>query len=243
MKPLYLIGLLLGTCVLTSAATAASISSPYDSNVSSSLVGFLEDSHNTSSNVLLNFGDNSYGATTEITGENAWEIKSESFLNGISMNADPFSAATSSASFDQYFRATSSGEARIRFEWDGTLETNGLTSVGYLFSAQKSGGDSIFGDEELNSGVDESALISGDEELIFEVSEGEVFLIHVALDTWVNEIFEEEGSIFGRANFLNTAALTGFSDNLQTVSAVPVPAALWLLGSAITFLGMNRRKK
>lgn len=156
------------------------------------------------------------------------------------------------ASFSETFRITEAGEATLTFGWDGSLSVDagsGLTA-GYEFSASALGlsaGDS----GENVSGTGETIVNSGGSiGLLFtEGQVGTTFDVDAYLITYISDqiiqcvqcnrvLASSQEGYSALADFSDTATFS-FTGG---IAAVPVPAAVWLLGSALMGLvGVRRR--
>ncbi|MDH5396415.1 MAG: VPLPA-CTERM sorting domain-containing protein [Gammaproteobacteria bacterium] len=103
--------------------------------------------------------------------------------------------------------------------------------VGYGFD--QAGMDSLF----INNGVDVNTSGS----LSFGLNPGDIFYVIAALGAKSLDGYADSWNTFSM-NFLDDTDLVAAT--APAVSAVPVPAAAWLFGSALLgFIGVNRRKK
>ncbi len=147
------------------------------------------------------------------------------------------------ADFTQQFMVTAAGQALFLFTWDGQLAASGGGSSAMYFEAYVPGGepltylqDQIIEDYRTlgpgNSTVDTFGTLSyvfGDSDI------GNIISLFARLQTWATT--SSEGSL-ASANFFDTAQLEFHSNNM---TPVPLPGAVWLLGSALVgFAGWRR---
>ena len=178
-----------------------------------------------------------------------------------------------SASFSQEFDVVGTGAASLNFSWDGFLSSNGIYDVGYSFSATVWAGDDFLGSIYDNGsiyGLNASAEVDESDSigLLFDSNDiGTTFTVYASLDTWVGngeletQALRMEDVVFADlasaslskepmelrptafADFSNTASFSFTGNGVIAPAAVPVPAAVWLFGSALFgLIGMRRKK-
>ena len=164
------------------------------------------------------------------------------------------------ASFNQRFNVLSAGLVTFRFDWDGMLYSDGTYSAGFNFNGGVSsstqgflgsandndsvgGGtatinqfrtfDVVFGASDIGSTVDVNASLS-----TFAGNLKESRLIESLFEPLVSE-FDPRSAY---ADFENTGIFSFTGQGIIAPAAVPVPAAVWLFGSALFGLfGMKRK--
>lgn len=180
--------------------------------------------------------------------------------------------AYSWAQFTTYFNVTNTGSLSIPVLFDGQLSASAdayayfsfyanvsnANDCGYCSDMKMGGGnlDSVdfkasFGGFDLTFTIDES------DSLDFYVEEGDVIGISFSLNTGANWYGENGGGVplvaegfdftpnyVAYADFLSTATLDlGGATGTGSIAPVPVPAAVWLFGSALLgIFGFNRRR-
>lgn len=175
--------------------------------------------------------------------------------------------ASGSASFSQTFRVNSAGTASLHFAWDGELfSARDGYNARYDFFAVAQAGTQLFGRidtgdivfNEGSSSVNQTRKIN----LLFTGGDvGTLFTVSAQLSTSAGTELFNQASYFNDlasialvpvidgpvsrplayADFTDTAT---FSFNGQgVISVVPVPAAVWLLGSALLGLAGFRRAR
>jgi|GEM_PF-5609516 len=173
------------------------------------------------------------------------------------------------SSFTQQFQVVGAGNATLRFDWDGSLFSDGTYTAGYGFRADASSGMGRLGSvgtrQEIGGGsanvnlFDTIDLFFGSEDI------GKTFEVFAELSTYVNDRRElevltvPENGIFDAladsasdykepmpsayADFSRTAVFSFNGQGVIAPAAVPLPAAVWLFGSALIGLfGAKRRK-
>ncbi|MFK8068734.1 MAG: hypothetical protein AB8D52_10855 [Gammaproteobacteria bacterium] len=161
------------------------------------------------------------------------------------------------ASFSQRFVVNSAGQATIRFDWDGELYSDGVYGAGYNFQASTGRYGNHYNSNSTSGGsinVDLFKTFTID----FTANDiGSTFDVSATLRTWAGNQEPSdslEGMYIGLngmpqpgyayADFFNTATLSiGGTSGVIAPAAVPVPAAVWLFGSALMGLVGIRRKK
>lgn len=150
------------------------------------------------------------------------------------------------ASWTETFIVTGAGAAALNFQWDGTLSSDAGSSLtaGYLFGATAF--DSELTKHGVNANGSGISIVdsSGSIALFFTEDEiGTTFDVDATLLTIIGLIaegFGEDPTGIAIADFSNSATFS-FTGGIA-VAPVPVPAAVWLLGSAlIGLVGIRRR--
>jgi len=167
-------------------------------------------------------------------------------------------SVTAYAKFSQQFKVTEAGFAYIHFYYDGDLlvqnegsgSIEGMYDVGFSVSASDSYGHSDGGSDFLSS--EESKSCSDSFSFYYNFTDeqvGDIFTVTLALDTYITaeyiDYLVDEGQD-GQAEFLsdfyNTAKISYFGGGIA-FNAVPIPGAVWLLGSGIMGIMAIRRRK
>lgn len=185
-------------------------------------------------------------------------------VRGIELHPSVFTSG--SASFSQTFRVNSAGSARLHFTWDGELfsDRDGYNARYDFFAVAQSGtqllGRIDTGDVVINgsSSVNQTRNIN----LSFTAGDiGSLFTVSAQLSTSAGtELFNQailfndlarsalvpiiDGPVsrpLAYADFYDTATFS--FDSQGVISAVPIPAAVWLLGSALMGLAGFRRTR
>ena len=166
------------------------------------------------------------------------------------------------ARFSQRFTVVGAGTATLRFEWDGQLYSNGTYAAGFGFGAEANG-DTL----GYLGGVRDGDTISGGTaninlfhsiDVTFDASDiGSMFDVYASLNTYAGDIRRKKldadfdfASIVTEidpraayADFSNTAVFSFTGQGVIAPAAVPVPAAVWLFGSALLgLIGIQRKK-
>lgn len=258
------------------AATAiAVIPPPYTSSAHADAQGFVDDDGpNPGPSSAIAIGP----VTTSIASANGFELHSYSQaydnyymveLNS-PVNDDLYGPGVSTsgrASFTQQFQVIGAGSATLRFDWDGTLYSDGSYTAGYAFSAYAGNLMRTLGEvgnrQKIDGGTATIDLFDTINLFFNPEDIGKTFEVNAELSTFVNGddrimktiLFEQfadvaspytlEGPLkpSAYANFSDTALFSFTGQGVITPSAVPVPAAIWLLGSALLGLfGVKRAK-
>lgn len=191
-------------------------------------------------------------------------IKSEAVYDEYLLPKEPYSSTSGYASVYQNFSAIANGSGQVNFAWDGTLfsQGNGLTAAFEFSGGIYKNGSLIesFDVGDKNPGVGSDSV---DKTRSFGITfnQGDIISVRASLWTHVSkfreiilceleqrcevaravaldEIYQLDPSAF--ADFSNTGS---FSINARALQAVPVPAAVWFLGSALLGLfGFSRKK-
>lgn len=177
------------------------------------------------------------------------------------------------SSFTTYFNITGTGSFSIPVALDGQLLTSADGSAGFYFSSNAFNADGCYecmgsnmkgrGGDGLDSvnfnasfgGFDLSFDVDASDTLDFYAEAGDVIGISFYLSTWASYYGDDMGmnslqaenfvpEYVAFADFLNTATLDlGGNTGTGNLAPVPVPAAVWLLGSGlIGVFGFSRRK-
>ncbi len=172
-------------------------------------------------------------------------------------NSDFLNNASSYAQFNQLFIVTGAGDATIQFHYDGSLSVQdpdnglvGMYSVSFFVDAY----DSLAGDNGFTNGysLESPGSISYADDFTFtysftEDNIGDLIEVTLQLQTGISgEGLTYNGPSYAElsADFFNTAGITGVNGPITPVNAVPVPAAVWLLGSGLTgFFAVRFNKK
>ncbi len=172
-------------------------------------------------------------------------------------NGDFLNNASSNAQINQQFIVTGAGDATIQFHYDGSLSVQdpdnglvGMYSVSFLVDAY----DSLAGDNGFTNGYSlvspGSTNYADDFTFTYSFTEdniGDLIDVTLELQTGIRgEGLAYNGSSYAElsADFFNTAGITGVNGPIAPVNAVPVPAAVWLLGSGLTgFFAVRFNKK
>ena len=155
------------------------------------------------------------------------------------------------ASYSETFKVVAAGSATLDFGWDGSLgaDAGSDLTAGYQFLGSSSGlsvGDS---GENIN-GTGDTVVNSGGSIALFFTEEqvGTTFDVEAYLFTYISDNLRDEcDSCEAIHESSNRSAFADFADTATLsftggIAAVPVPAAVWLLGSALVGLvGIRRR--
>lgn len=176
---------------------------------------------------------------------------------------------SASASFTQRFVVNSAGQAVLRFAWDGNLYSDGNYGAGYYYNANVNSKDKFLSSTGFGSHYDNGSTSGGstsvDSFKIFTLNFGakdigKTFNVSARLNTWAGNGGENDSAFdhvsngfngtpqagYAYADFFNTATFgitSGAGSVISAAAPVPVPAAVWLFGSALMGLVGLRRKK
>ena len=165
------------------------------------------------------------------------------------------------ASFNQRFNVLSAGLVTFRFDWDGMLYSDGTYSAGFNFNGDVSSSTQGFlgGARDNDSVGGGTATINqfSTFNVVFGASDiGSTVDVNASLSTFagdnlrearlIESLFEPLVSEFdprsAYADFENTGIFSFTGQGIIAPAAVPVPAAVWLFGSALFGLfGMKRK--
>lgn len=169
------------------------------------------------------------------------------------LTAEAGEITAAESSFSETFVVTGAGAASLDFVWDGTLgaDAGSGLAAGFTFAALALD-NLLFDSGENVSGTGDTNIDSGGSIALFFTQNdiGTTFDVTALLTTYISEAFilceqcelvlaNQEDGYSAFADFSNTASFS-FTGG---IAAVPVPAAVWLLGSALMGLvGIRRRK-
>ena len=214
-------------------------------------------------------GENEYDYWLAESRVNGWELgaKSESQFNDYTkLYEGSFYYPDASADFKQQFHVVDgSVTSTVTFACDGTLSAAGSDNVNGMYSFGVSWGVSHC--DQNNTWVDKhyEDFYKGMEDgfgtwnhddsftITYEADElttGEDFF----LNAWLYTLYEAEGVWFGddptyghlhiSADFYNSLKLISVTGGIEAVGPpVPIPGAVWLLGSGLLGLVAVRRRK
>jgi len=186
------------------------------------------------------------------------ELSAEAFSNAEALPVRSSRVSSSATGMQQYIYSGGPGNVTMSAMFDGTISGEASITGSLVVARAINGADVPLStdfatlvyeilayDDDLESlGDDRSTLFaSGSDQLdvTFGVNNGDSIFIWAALNV--------TGKLGGIANAFNTMTLafddsTGFAPQLGALNPVPVPAAIWLFGTAlIGMVGFGKRRK